>query len=1288
MHQYPEPGGHLLRFRGDIQRFVLTVSGNRSGTAWLRTTLGHAEQLRGEVVRAVQKELPPLGEAWFDIPMRSLPAGKFEVVVPLREAGHFEAKCYFLPEGTADPLWPEGANTILNVEPAHTCCANLVYNAFVRQFGSAKQMPPSERLAPEGAVASLDKAGYTVIPPSGTFRDLLGELDFIFSTLGCRYLQLLPIHPTPTTYGRMGRFGSPYAALSFTDVDPALAVFDPQATPLEQFIELVDGVHQRHGKLILDIAINHTGWAASLHESHPEWLSRDKDGCIQVPGAWGVRWEDLTKLDYGNKALWVYMAEVFLTWCRRGVDGFRCDAGYMILLPAWRFIINRVREEYPDTLFLLEGLGGKVSDTRNLLDEGNFNWAYSELFQNYDRAQIESYLPEALDISATEGILLHFAETHDNLRLAATSRTYARLRTDLCALFAPNGAFGFANGVEWFATEKIDVHDASGLNWGAKENQVAEIARLSTLLKYHPAFQDDTELSLVQKGTGNHVALFRRHRPTGKTLLILANLDHERDTTAAWDESFFDPKEGLTDLLTEERIRSARRDGHPSCVLSPGRVLCLARDPEDIRCVHPQASLPEGLVPRIVHQQLRAKVLDVLHACTGKEDVGSLDLDREAERLFEDPGSFVPQHRPPEGEPLVVRWQWPADLKREVMVPPGHFLLVTAPVSFSARITEEDRTLVQEESLPTANGAWFVLFSPLPVRSELSSRELKVALFLAEGCRRNDSPLLYLPSPDSLRTPMFLSRRDLLETPRTHLSGNGRGGMLRIPVVWGDLQSRYDALLAGNRSKSFPQDRWVMFTRCRAWIVYQGHSQEVGFDAFHTYHRDGMGRGIWRFHIPTGQGEHIRLTVRMEMVAGENAVHLLFFRHPAQGRSGRLADDRPVRLILRPDVESRSYHDITKAYQGPEESFPRGVAPRPEGFCFAPDSAGRLDVALSRGHFVPAPEWQYMIHYPADEARGFDPQGDLFSPGYFQTELTGATPVVLTARICFDSEQALREETLPDLSEDELYGSPSSLPVEEVLRGALDAFVVRRGGLKTVIAGYPWFLDWGRDSLIVVRGLTAAGRLVDAKAVLRQFGQFEEKGTLPNMIAGKDPANRDTSDAPLWFFLGCQDVVEKEASPRFLDSQAGSRTVREILFSIARGYMAGTPNGIRMDSETGLIFSPAHYTWMDTNHPAGTPREGYPIEIQALWCHALTFLSRIDPAGKQGPWALLEKQVRAAIRELYLLPEGFLSDCLHTPAGSAAQAEPRRLPPAQSAFCRGPRGRDRSDSLPEHRDGL
>jgi len=901
-----------------------------------------------------------------------------------------------------------------------------------------------------------------------------------------------------------------------------------------------------------------------------------------------------------------------------------------------------------------------MSVTRDLLDRGNFNWAYSELFQNYDRSQIETYLPGANEDAATRGIMVHFAETHDNLRLAAKSKTWARLRTDLCALFAPCGAFGFANGVEWFATEKINVHDATGLNWGASENQVAAIGRLSHLLKNHPAFHDRTDLTLVQRGDGNHAALLRRHRPTGKTVLVLANLDDDREVTAAWDGTAFDPgNRPLIDLLTGKEISPVNPGDLPACRLSPGEVLCLSRTPGSLDESRPQKNLPQGLIPRIVHQQVRAKALEVYCSCTGVEGVGLFDADREAGELALDPAAYCRRHTPLAPQPGVIPWRWPVDTRREVMMPPGHFLLVTADTCFRARITDGKKTLVQEESLPAADGSWFAIFSPGPSPDGLEKRTLAFSLFSTDGCRHVDAPLLYLPVAASLQVPTLLGRRELLAQSRMFLATNDSGGVLRAPLIWGQVESRYDALLAANRNTKYPEDRWIMLTRCRAWIVYQGYSQELRLDCFHTFHLDREGRGLWRFHVPTGQGEHIRITVRAEMEREENTIHLLFYRHPAEGREGRLADDSAVRLIVRPDVESRNFHHATKAYLGPEETFRHATVPHSDGFSFAPGPDAALAVVFPESRFVPEPEWQYMVHRSQERLRGFDPDSDLFSPGYFQTELAGSRPVILSANIRSNAGPANRGREVPDVSEEMLYGLPRAVSVEEALVRALDQFVVRRGGLKTVIAGYPWFLDWGRDSLIVVRGLVAAGRLSDARAVLRQFGQFEKGGTLPNMIAGKKAANRDTSDAPLWFFVGCRDMVDREASLRFIDTRVGKRTIREILFSIAESYMKGTEGGVRMDPETGLVYSPAHFTWMDTNHPAGTPREGYPVEIQALWYHALSFLARIDPGQEKGPWGELCEKVRTAIQTRFYLPDlGYLADCLHAPGGgSAVEAE-------------------------------
>jgi len=299
-----------------------------------------------------------------------------------------------------------------------------------------------------------------------------------------------------------------------------------------------------------------------------------------------------------------------------------------------------------------------------------------------------------------------------------------------------------------------------------------------------------------------------------------------------------------------------------------------------------------------------------------------------------------------------------------------------------------------------------------------------------------------------------------------------------------------------------------------------------------------------------------------------------------------------------------------------------------------------------------------MVHHAVDGERGFDADSDLFSPGYFSIFLKGGESFQLVARVSDEGEEHRFDEDPADPFR-RLFQEAPPLPLGDALDRAMDHYVVKRGEMKTVIAGYPWFLDWGRDSLIFVRGLVAAGKIEDAKAVLTQFGRFEKDGTLPNMIHGQDARNRDTSDAALWFFTACGDLLENQGDKVFLKAKAGGRTIGEVLLSIGRFMIKGTPNGVRMDPESGLIFSPAHFTWMDTNFPTGTPREGYPIEIQALWHRALTILFEMQGEKGEHEWRALADRVRASILNLFWLDAGYLSDCLHaTPGQSATDATP------------------------------
>ena len=577
--QFPEAGKHLQRFCGDTIEFVLTGSEPLNGRAFLCTNVGNAVIHRDEIILQTEQRLNPIGQDWNNIPMQRTDEYSFRVRLALSEVGHFECKCGIMGDD-GNTTWVKGDNLHLNVISAAYCASNTVYCAFVRQFGANRTRPASV-LPPgvtEECIGTLDGAGYSVIPASGTFRGLIRELDHIVDRLKCRIIHLLPINPVPTTYARMGRFGSPYASQDFTAVDPALAEFDTKASPLEQFYELVDAVHRKNACIFLDIAINHTGWASKLQEEHPDWFVRKEDGTYVSPGAWGVTWGDLIELDHKNPPLWSCLANVFLTWCRRGVDGFRCDAGYMIPEAAWEYIIATVRREFPDTVFLLEGLGGAPEVTQALLDRANMDWAYSELFQNYTRQQIEGYLNYAWNESSSNGLMIHYAETHDNNRLAASGERYAMLRTALSALASSCGAFGFTNGVEWFAKEKVDVHLDSALNWGASPNQIDYIARLNTILALHPAFFNGAFVRCIDSGSPDVVVIIRTDREAEHFVLIAMNLDCDRTLTAEWDASYATfTREKMFDLVSGRRLDILSVRGHKwSLPLSPGRVVCLS----------------------------------------------------------------------------------------------------------------------------------------------------------------------------------------------------------------------------------------------------------------------------------------------------------------------------------------------------------------------------------------------------------------------------------------------------------------------------------------------------------------------------------------------------------------------------------------------------------------------------------------------------------------------------------------------------------------------------------------
>jgi starch synthase (maltosyl-transferring) len=1235
----PPPGTRLLRFVGD--RVAFGLAHPRPGTpgwrAFLRTNLTRGTGMRLELLALLgERSGDPAGSSWRDIPLEEAEGG-WALDLALTEPGHFRAKAYCVdPEGFQH--WPEGEDLSLSIHPDRLRTANTIYCAFPRMFGGAAG---HQRADLAQAIQALDASGYTVIPPSGRLRDLTAAVPHIMDRLGCRILHLLPVGPVPTTFARMGRFGSPYAQLDLTAIDPALVDFDRRTTAVEQFEELTGAVHQRGGQVFLDVLVNHTGWGSRLLENRPEWFRRNPDGTFHSPGAWGTTWADLVELDQGSSALWDTVARALLRWCGRGVDGFRCDAGYMVPLPAWQYITAKVHQAYPEAVFLLEGLGGSWEATEALITRGGMQWAYSELFQNYHPIEVAHYLDHCLRQGERTGLLVHYSETHDNPRLAGRGPAWSRLRNRLCALAGQNGGFAFTAGVEWLATERIDVHEARDLAWGAEPNLVDELAGLNRLVADHPCFFDGAEVRRVS-GEDAWVLALRRTSAEGlDAVLVLVNLDAERERTCRlaagdWAPMGDSPVDLLGQPVPEARVLAG---GGRELLLPPGGSCCLSAHP-----------VPRGLAGE-AYRRTRAQAawaLQALAAVHPAEGLGSGDWRGLALRAARNPEAFLAALPRLEEDllrrdllaaldaalgapafPRVTLWR-AEDVRRVSLVAPGHWLLIEDPAPFEATLRLAGRPDLHLRGVPV-EGGFIAAVPPLPAREGAASLHLLRHLPGAEPLRAD---LRYLPEPP---TPPAPDPRGLV------LLTNGRGGMARLHGDLGRIASKYDCLLGANLHPTAPSDRHVLAKRLRAWVNADGFI--TALDGQNLLGLEAGPPARWTFLASAGDGRRVELHLEAHMPADQNAVALRWSRPANAGGDSDLPSGLSVRITARLDLEDRSFHGETHLDAELEGRFQAATTALEDrtGFRFAPAQDRRLEAWVDTGAYHSQPEACRGIPHPIEGSRGLADSGDAWSPGWFDLPLAPGSEV----RMVIQAEAAAPEEA-PSF---EPTGTPE---VPDRLRRALRAFLARRDEGLTVVAGYPWFLDWGRDTLIVCRGLLASGLAEEAGLILRTFAGLEEGGTLPNMLGAEHTGDRDTSDAPLWLAVACEEAAEY-LGPTFFQAEAGERSVLEVLTSLGEHLRVGARNGVRMDPASGLLWSPAHFTWMDTRYPMGSPREGYPVEIQALWIRLLRALDRLCAPSDGETWAETAARAEASLQAFWLEDRGWFADVLLAPAGMGAR---------------------------------
>jgi predicted glycogen debranching enzyme len=288
-------------------------------------------------------------------------------------------------------------------------------------------------------------------------------------------------------------------------------------------------------------------------------------------------------------------------------------------------------------------------------------------------------------------------------------------------------------------------------------------------------------------------------------------------------------------------------------------------------------------------------------------------------------------------------------------------------------------------------------------------------------------------------------------------------------------------------------------------------------------------------------------------------------------------------------------------------------------------------ICRSRGNYQHAPTWYRNFLYICEYERGLDFLEDLAAPGTLTWQLDNQNrEAVLTfsAEGFAEAGPSNLEKWIAELRSTERERREQ---IRDPIERASESYFVRRGAGRTIIAGYPWFGDWGRDTFISIRGLgIAVNRLEWVRDILLEWANAVSQGMLPNLFPDRGTVPEYNSvDASLWYIIAVGDFLEAApGSPGLVDEFAEQR-LRNAIEAILLGYQTGTRFNIRADND-GLLAAGVpgvQLTWMDAKYDGKviTPRIGKPVEVQALWINALAIARRFSPKWEH----LFEKAVRA-----------------------------------------------------------
>jgi len=469
---------------------------------------------------------------------------------------------------------------------------------------------------------------------------------------------------------------------------------------------------------------------------------------------------------------------------------------------------------------------------------------------------------------------------------------------------------------------------------------------------------------------------------------------------------------------------------------------------------------------------------------------------------------------------------------------------------------------------------------------------------------------------------------------REWLETNGLGGFASSTII-GLNTRRYHGLLTAATKP--PVGRMVLLSKFEEALIIDGKRYDLSANQYPgTVHPQGFqlqtGFRLDPFPIFTYEVEGIELEKSVFMVQGENTTVVEYqFRLPEPAANSPLLTAH-LSFEIRPLIAFRDYHSTTHENSALNsrveiEVGRASVAPYADlpTLYFAHDS----------GEIETHGDWYRNFEYRVEQERGLDSHEDLFSPfavtfAIDQTALatkSGTRVSIITSTDRRDAKQAkayreaevARRQTITQ-------SAPHDNDLVRASTLAADQYIVARGEQKTIIAGYHWFADWGRDTMIALPGLTLATvRFEIAKSILLEFVKHVDQGMLPNRFpdAGETP-EYNTVDATLWFFEAVRALVYGTKDFDFVRDN-----LYEVLRDIIDWHVRGTRYSIHVDTD-GLLFSGeqgVQLTWMDAKVGdwVVTPRTGKAVEIQALWYNALRVME--DLAEKFGDKAN-EKQYK------------------------------------------------------------